>query len=336
LLSVIKNYQKVKIQDPDKAKSQFSQVRKMLMKDKDFQEYCNANDFYSDNKTHMEDPEENSSDISNLISPFKSILLSNSQTPPTISSLTPQDSASSLPTHPQPKSTGEIHAPKTTNLYPKKETFLPNNSQLPKTLSKDIPKPSQGNLKPPLTVKPNSRPIKKSSSESLSSASEESSERVDVRVTNFKSGAQNLKLGAKKSHYKSESSSSSSLEESSRTSSSHEDNDSESQDSSSSSDKKSKKSKWPTTTLRSIQLPKEKSSNKEKIKSPSQKILSLLNTADEDKLKQRLACVGPKRAQQIVKYREKNGPYSSIAELTQLEGIGSKWVKSFIESNQDI
>jgi len=160
-----------------------------------------------------------------------------------------------------------------------------------------------------------------------------------VKVEKIKSGVRNL--GVKKSHYKSESSSSSSssassLEESSRNSS-HEDNDSESQDSSSSSHKKSKKSKLTTTTaLRSIQLPKEKSSNKEKIKSPSQKILSLLNTADEDKLKQRLACIGPKRAQQIVKYREKNGLYSSITDLTQLEGIGSKWVKSFIESNQDI
>jgi len=167
LLSVIKNYQKVKIQDPDKAKSQFSQVRKILMKDKDFQEYCKVNDFYSDNnnKTLTEDPEENSSDISNLISPFKSILLTNSQTPPTISNLTPQDSASSLLAHIQPKSTGEIHPLKTvSNLYPKKETLEEKyNSQIPKTVSKDITKPSQANLKPPLTVKPKFRPKKKKS-----------------------------------------------------------------------------------------------------------------------------------------------------------------------------
>jgi competence ComEA-like helix-hairpin-helix protein len=199
---------------------------------------------------------------------------------------------------------------------------------------------------------------KKAPKRPISESSEESSEnqRLELRSSRPSYKANNIPstttrnsskiTTGQKRHYKPSSSSStgsevSSSDDDSRSHQSEDSNSSSSSQSSSSYKKsKSKKPKSATTALRSIQLPKEKvSKDSTTIKtkfSPSQKILSLLNTADEKKLKQRLACIGPKRAQQIVKYRDKNGSYSSIDELTQLEGIGSKWVKSFIESNQDI
>jgi len=328
LLSVIKDYQRAKVQDPDNAKNQFAQVKRMLMKDKHFQEYCKANDCYSD-KT--EDNEENSSEVSNLISPFKSMLLSDSQTPPS-SSFYQKDSSSSLPSNPSSKSSNEMKRTTNTNkncpVLPKSKSTV-NSSELNHKNSKKIPSPKQ--QEPTMKKKIQKKP--------LSESSEDSSENEVIIFRPSKASTNRTTVSKrapapKKSTYKESTSSSSSKE-----AGSSDDSLSESEvsqpvsSSSSSSDKKSKKTK--STALRSIQVPKDKLS-KDKIETPSHKILKLLNKADENELKKKLACVGPKRAQQIVKYRDKHGSFSSIDQLTQLEGIGSKWVQSFVESNQDI
>ena len=48
-----------------------------------------------------------------------------------------------------------------------------------------------------------------------------------------------------------------------------------------------------------------------------------INTADAKNL-QNLKGIGTKRAQDIVKYREQNGPFKSADDLTKIKGIGSK------------
>ena len=48
-----------------------------------------------------------------------------------------------------------------------------------------------------------------------------------------------------------------------------------------------------------------------------------LNTATAKEL-QVLPGIGPKIAERIVKYREKNGPFSSVDDLTKVKGIGQK------------
>lgn len=56
-----------------------------------------------------------------------------------------------------------------------------------------------------------------------------------------------------------------------------------------------------------------------------------INTADEEELT-RLSGIGEKRASDIVKYREKNGKFRSIEELTNINGIN----ESVILKNRDI
>lgn len=57
-----------------------------------------------------------------------------------------------------------------------------------------------------------------------------------------------------------------------------------------------------------------------------------INTADLETL-QRLPKIGPKLAQAIIDHREKNGPFQSIGEITNVDGIGAgifKLIKDYI------
>lgn len=51
-----------------------------------------------------------------------------------------------------------------------------------------------------------------------------------------------------------------------------------------------------------------------------------INTANEGQLAQ-LAKVGPKKAQEIIRYREANGPFKSVDDLAKVKGIGEKTVE---------
>ncbi len=56
-----------------------------------------------------------------------------------------------------------------------------------------------------------------------------------------------------------------------------------------------------------------------------------INTADAEELT-RLFGVGEKRASDIIKYREKNGRFRSVEELTNINGIN----EAVIQKNSDI
>lgn len=47
-----------------------------------------------------------------------------------------------------------------------------------------------------------------------------------------------------------------------------------------------------------------------------------INTADAGLLSQELVGIGESRAQAIVEYREANGPFGAVDDLTQVPGIG--------------
>lgn len=55
-----------------------------------------------------------------------------------------------------------------------------------------------------------------------------------------------------------------------------------------------------------------------------------VNTADVEALTS-LKGIGPGRAEAIIAHREENGPFRSLHELTQVQGIGEKT----IEDNHD-
>jgi competence protein ComEA len=55
-----------------------------------------------------------------------------------------------------------------------------------------------------------------------------------------------------------------------------------------------------------------------------------INTADKDKLCE-LTGVGPAIAERIIEYREKNGPFKSVDELTNVKGIG----EGILQKNKD-
>ena len=48
-----------------------------------------------------------------------------------------------------------------------------------------------------------------------------------------------------------------------------------------------------------------------------------INTADAKALASAMTGVGQKRAQMIVDYRAKNGPFKSVDELTKVKGVGN-------------
>ncbi len=47
-----------------------------------------------------------------------------------------------------------------------------------------------------------------------------------------------------------------------------------------------------------------------------------LNTASEEQLTEGLVNIGPSKAAEIVRYREKYGPFKSVDELVGVKGIG--------------
>jgi competence protein ComEA len=57
-----------------------------------------------------------------------------------------------------------------------------------------------------------------------------------------------------------------------------------------------------------------------------------INTADAAELAEALEGVGDKKAAAIVEYREANGGFVSVDELTAVSGIGEKTV----EANRDV
>ena len=52
-----------------------------------------------------------------------------------------------------------------------------------------------------------------------------------------------------------------------------------------------------------------------------------INTADAATLSDRLTGVGLTRAQEVVRYRESYGPFSSVEELAEVKGIGPATVE---------
>ena len=51
-----------------------------------------------------------------------------------------------------------------------------------------------------------------------------------------------------------------------------------------------------------------------------------INTADAQMLATSITGIGPAKAQAIVAYRSKNGPFQSVSDLAKVKGIGSKTV----------
>lgn len=56
-----------------------------------------------------------------------------------------------------------------------------------------------------------------------------------------------------------------------------------------------------------------------------------INTADKESLMTAIKGVGEKRAEAIISYREKHGPFKSIEGLADVRGVGP----SIVESNKE-
>lgn len=52
-----------------------------------------------------------------------------------------------------------------------------------------------------------------------------------------------------------------------------------------------------------------------------------INTADAEALASAIDGVGLKKARDIVAYRQQNGPFTSVDELTRVKGIGERTVE---------
>ncbi len=52
-----------------------------------------------------------------------------------------------------------------------------------------------------------------------------------------------------------------------------------------------------------------------------------INTADAKTIGEALSGIGPKKAEAIVKYREEKGPFKTVDELVNIEGIGEKTIE---------
>lgn len=57
-----------------------------------------------------------------------------------------------------------------------------------------------------------------------------------------------------------------------------------------------------------------------------------INTADAVTLSKNIKGVGLKKAEAIVAYREKNGKFNQVADLTKVKGIGNKLLEKNIET----
>jgi len=57
-----------------------------------------------------------------------------------------------------------------------------------------------------------------------------------------------------------------------------------------------------------------------------------INTADKESLMAAIQGVGEKRAEAIIAYREENGPFKSVEELSEVKGIGSTTIESNYEN----
>ncbi|KAM4698308.1 kinesin-like protein KIF22 [Rhinophrynus dorsalis] len=68
------------------------------------------------------------------------------------------------------------------------------------------------------------------------------------------------------------------------------------------------------------------------LESGREKILNLLNTGSVKELKS-LQKIGDKKAKLIVGWREVNGPFKNVEDLSSLEGISAKQVSSFLKAN---
>ncbi|WP_323844649.1 ComEA family DNA-binding protein [Microbulbifer magnicolonia] len=56
-----------------------------------------------------------------------------------------------------------------------------------------------------------------------------------------------------------------------------------------------------------------------------------LNSASAEELAEKLVGIGAARAELIVKYREDNGPFTSIEQLLEIKGVGA----ATLEKNRD-
>ena len=52
-----------------------------------------------------------------------------------------------------------------------------------------------------------------------------------------------------------------------------------------------------------------------------------INQADADAISNALNGIGPKKAEAIVQYRTKNGPFATLSDLEKVPGIGEKTIK---------
>lgn len=55
-----------------------------------------------------------------------------------------------------------------------------------------------------------------------------------------------------------------------------------------------------------------------------------LNTAQAPEVAKALKGVGLKRAEKIIAYREKHGPFKSFSDLTKVHGIGAKFIQRYL------
>jgi len=96
--------------------------------------------------------------------------------------------------------------------------------------------------------------------------------------------------------------------------------------------KKTAPTERSSTALRTLPPSNRSSSTRES--DIEMKILDLINKSSAEKLQEKLNTVGVKRAARIVAMRDKNGPFSSLRDLSELDGFGEKWVINLVAKNQ--